>query len=155
MIEQGHQKPEPVRIRAFRCFPVAQQGISLICQGKDQVRFITARIPVIAEHGNTVEQVPGIHHDSGKDYRQYGGTSRQQPHTHILHGTGKDQKTHGQNPQEAVAGPVRENAEPGSKYDISGHNRQGFPESCSDCIHRSVSVPFLAAACRCRFPYIA
>lgn len=66
-------------LRLQICMPATQEGIGLIRQGKDHVRLISAGISVGIDHGDAVEQMPGIHHDGCEHRRQNGCPSVSSP----------------------------------------------------------------------------
>ena len=122
MIESGDQEAIELSVCALRHITVTQQRVGLVGQREDQIGLQAPGIPVDPDHGDTVEQVPGIHHDGGKDRRDYRGPAGQQSRAHILHGARIDRKAHGQGPKEPVAGGVHQHAEAEPKHDVARHD---------------------------------
>ena len=124
MIEQGDQETEQIRICPLRRASVAQKGVGLVCKGKDQIRFIPAGVFIAPDHGDTVEKMACVDHDGGESCYQNGGSALKQANPHKLHGTGKHQQAHGENPEDSVSGTAGQDSETHAQDEISSQNRK-------------------------------
>ena len=124
LVEKGDQKPVAVCRPFNRHLPVAEQGVGLICQGKDHIGLVFAGIFIALDHGDAVEKVPGIDHKGRQCRGQHRGTAGQQADAHVLHGTGIDKGCHGKGPENAVTGIPKQDTEADAQDHIAGHDRQ-------------------------------
>ena len=69
--------------------------------------------------------MPGIYHQGGQGGGKQADPSGEQAHAHVLHGTGIDEQTHGDGPENAVAILLHNNSEAEAKEQISRHNGNG------------------------------
>jgi len=112
---------EPFRRRILR-----DKGIGIVGQGKKKVGLCPAGALVGVYHGDSVEKMPGIYHKGGQGSGQEICAAGQQTDSHVLHGTGIDEQTHGAGPERAVAALLHDDAEAEAKEEITGHNRNSI-----------------------------
>ena len=94
LIQKRHKEhePSPVHIRRRRHGTVDRKG--LIAHPIDQIGFFPARILILFQHGDPVEQMPRIDHQRQKKGMQRMKGGQQQLHGDKFHRTGKDKQAH-------------------------------------------------------------
>jgi len=125
LVEKGDQQAITVKRQPLRGAVLGDERISLVGQGKDQIRLLLSSPLVGIYHGNAVEQVAGIDHKCGQGRGKQAGTAGEEADCHILHGAGVDKQAHGHRPKTAVAALVHDDAEAEAQKHIAGHDRDG------------------------------
>ena len=94
LVEQRDEKHKPafVNIRGRRHGAVDRKGF--VAHPIDQIGFFPARILILFQHGDPVEQMPRIDHQRQKKGMQRMKGGQQQLHGDKFHRTGKDKQAH-------------------------------------------------------------
>ena len=112
--------------------PVAEEGVRLVRQRKDEVRLISTCIFVRVNHRDAVEEVSRVHHDGGEDGGEDGGSRGEEPDAHVLHRARVDEDGHGGGPQGSVPGVSQQDAEADAQHDVARHDGNGCDKRLLD-----------------------
>ena len=123
LIEEGHQKAVAVAADTVGHLVLGDQGVGLVGEGEDHVGLFLAGALVGIYHRDAVKQMPGIDQQGGHSSGKKPGTAGKQTDGQILHGTGINEQTHSQRPENTVAALVQHDAKPEAKEQIPGHHR--------------------------------
>ena len=126
LVEQGDKEHEETFVHPLRHLCGAVDGKALVAHSENQVDFFKPGAPVLVQHGNSIEQMPGVQHQ-GHGQRLYGiEGSKKQIDGHEFHGTGEDRHAHEHGIPEGKAGHIHVNA--------VGHPQKGKPGKNGDGI---------------------
>ena len=133
LVKKRNEKIVLLLIHFFRRLSAAYKRIRLVRQRKDQIRLIGLRVPITFQHGNSVKKMTDIHHHRHKSRRKKRRSAGKQINGHILHGTGINQKAHGQSPSDPISVGFQQHAKSHSQNQIACHHRQRTPKCITSC----------------------
>ena len=94
MVQERDKEHKPPAVNIFRDIRGIVDGKALVAHSEDQIEFLASHTAELVQHGNPVEQMPCIDHQShGKSLQR---VKRSQKHidSHKLYGSRKDGNAH-------------------------------------------------------------
>jgi len=149
--------PETVAVfaDAFRNMNLGNQGVGFIRQTEDQIGFLSACIFVGIDHGDTVEQMPGVDNESRQSSGQQAGSGGQQRNSHILHGACINKQAHGGRPEYTKSALLHQDTETKSQEHIAGHNGNRIQKRGSEKLFFQVEITrFLCDVCELLYEFV-
>ena len=97
LVEDGDEKHEPPPVDPRRRGHGAVDGEGLVTQAEDEVGLFPPQVLKLVQHGQAVEEVPGVDHQGQQEgVEGLEGGQQQEVRRHKLHGAGKDEHAHKQ-----------------------------------------------------------
>ena len=133
LVKQGD--PEAVFLSFFLwlILRLADQGISLVRQGKDHIEGLCAHALIGFQHRDTVKKMAGVDQQCGDGRGQQGSAGGQQADSQILTGACIHEHRHKKGPDKAVALFVQQNTEAHAQEQVAGQHGNRIDESGFDC----------------------
>ena len=94
MVQKRHEEHEPAFVHLLRDIGCIIDGKAFIAHSEDEIKGFPSVSAVFFQHGDTVEEVPGVDHEGHGESLQRTERPEQEIHGHELHAAGEDGDTH-------------------------------------------------------------